>query len=149
MKWLTSPTMAMIILTLPFAIHGINVREYDNLECAGGQGETPGYTIVAKAASNSCERTGTLTSMKMWCSAGSVVLKVWKDTDCGFSDRKSKGKVDSIKLLADTCTTFPLQKSTPKAIYYDCSNGLSLVQNHLSMTIYQIIIFIVTTILYF
>lgn len=108
----------------------IFVREYNNLDCSGEElslddweneyDQTPGYRIVATAPSNTCERTGTMTSMKLSCAAGAIKMVVWKSlTDCGWASQTS-GESDPVKLMADTCTKFPMQTT---ALYYDCSDG--------------------------
>jgi hypothetical protein len=122
----------LILLLQLSTTQSIFVREYNNLDCSGEElslddweneyEQIPGYRIVATAPSNTCERTGTLTSMKLSCAAGAIKMVVWKKTtDCGWaSNTRTSGESDPVKLMADTCTTFPMQAT---ALYYDCSDG--------------------------
>ena len=122
----------LVLLLQLSTTQSIFVREYNNLDCSGEElslddweneyEQTPGYRIVATAPSNTCERTGTLTSMKLSCAAGAIKMVVWKlTTDCGWaSNTRTSGESDPVKLMADTCTTFPMQAT---ALYYDCSDG--------------------------
>ena len=122
----------LVLLLQLSTTQSIFVREYNNLDCSGEElslddweneyEQIPGYRIVATAPSNTCERTGTLTSMKLSCAAGAIKMVVWKlTTDCGWaSNTRTSGESDPVKLMADTCTTFPMQAT---ALYYDCSDG--------------------------
>ena len=125
----------LITFLLFTATTSINVREYDNLECAGEECKlatsTMCYRTVAVAASNYCERDGTITSMTVFCRAGAVVMTKWQSTDC-----VGTGVEDSIRLQSDVCTPFPMQN---KAVYYDCSSGYRSIEMSLSVIMLIII----------
>ena len=114
----TQPLLPLLFLLFLFVVPSasIIVREYANTDCSGED-----FKIVAVAKSNFCERDGTLTSMQITCRAGAIVMTKWSTTDCTINqETKAAGVEDSIKLMADTCTSFPMQS---KAVFYDCSAG--------------------------
>lgn len=130
MRQLLRVAISLYISTTMLA-SSIIIREYENTDCSGDD-----FKTVAEAASNTCERVGTFTSMMVTCRAGAVVVTKWQTTDCD-----GKRVEDPIRLQSDTCTPFPMQT---KALYYDCSasSQTTFARSSIIVTIVTVMMFV-------